>query len=251
MYSLNNPIENGKTPLKTDWSVIDTGNETERSQLVSNGIYWVYGVKRSYNYVVVYNDNTIAKTNTLTDLSETDEKKITSVFIGPSITEIGNELFKNKESLSSVTFQSTSQLTTIGDEAFRGCKVLKKITIPKNVTTIKTGAFKGCVGLESVSFANGSQLTTIGSEAFSDCATLENMSIPASITSIGYDAFLVVDDAKLINNIIKNNDFLVKEEDVNSNYILYKTIDNDKNNFITSFVFDFSVWFWTGKSYHS
>ncbi len=55
-------------------------------------------------------------------------------------------------------------VTSIGEEAFRGCKQLTSVAIPDSVTSIEYMAFYGCKGLTSVT-------------------------IPDSVTSIGYGAF--------------------------------------------------------------
>ena len=101
-------------------------------------------------------------------------------------------------------------VTAIGDDAFRGCSALKKVTIPQSVTSIGDSAFAGCHNLDSVtingaatSIGNraftecpltttlslGKKITTIGDEAFYYCIELESVTIPQSVTSIGNDAF--------------------------------------------------------------
>lgn len=102
-------------------------------------------------------------------------------------------------------------VTAIGDEAFRGCSALKKVTIPQSVTSIGDSAFAGCHNLDSVTINDaatsignraftecpltttlslGKKITTIGDEAFYDCRGLTSVTIPPSVTSIGKKAFL-------------------------------------------------------------
>ena len=101
-------------------------------------------------------------------------------------------------------------VTAIGDDAFRGCSALKKVTIPQSVTSIGDSAFAGCHNLDSVTINDaatsignraftecpltttlslGKKITTIGDEAFYYCIELESVTIPQSVTSIGNDAF--------------------------------------------------------------
>ena len=101
-------------------------------------------------------------------------------------------------------------VTAIGDDAFRGCSALKKVTIPQSVTSIGDSAFAGCHNLDSVTIKDaatsigswafdecyklttlslGKNITTIGDYAFLDCHTLDNVTIPPSVTSIGKSAF--------------------------------------------------------------
>ena len=101
-------------------------------------------------------------------------------------------------------------VTAIGDDAFRGCSALKKVTIPQSVTSIGDSAFAGCHNLDSVTindaatsigrraFAEcpltttlelGENITTIGDHAFYYCLKLKSVTIPQSVTSIGDHAF--------------------------------------------------------------
>ena len=101
-------------------------------------------------------------------------------------------------------------VTAIGDDAFRGCSALKKVTIPQSVTSIGDSAFAGCRNLDSLTINDaatsignraftecpltttlslGKKITTIGDEAFYDCRGLTSVTIPQSVTSIGNDAF--------------------------------------------------------------
>ena len=102
-------------------------------------------------------------------------------------------------------------VTAIGDDAFRGCSALKKVTIPQSVTSIGDSAFAGCHNLNSLTINDaatsignraftecpltttlslGKKITTIGDEAFYDCRGLTSVTIPPSVTSIGKKAFL-------------------------------------------------------------
>ena len=101
-------------------------------------------------------------------------------------------------------------VTAIGDDAFRGCSALKKVTIPQSVTSIGDSAFAGCHNLNSLTINDaatsignraftecplatklslGKKITTIGDHAFYDCRELNNVTIPQSVTSIGDHAF--------------------------------------------------------------
>ena len=58
----------------------------------------------------------------------------------------GNVIIPEKATYAGMTFAVTS----IGDDAFRGCSGLTTVTIPNSVTSIGWSAFSGCSGLTSV-----------------------------------------------------------------------------------------------------
>ena len=90
--------------------------------------------------------------------------------------------------MESVTFETGSELTLIGERAFSGCTALESIEIPKSVETIENDAFYGCSKLSGLTFEAGSALTTIGESAFNETA-LVSVTIPKSVQTIGMYAF--------------------------------------------------------------
>jgi uncharacterized repeat protein (TIGR02543 family) len=78
-------------------------------------------------------------------------------------------------------------VTAIGDDAFRGCSALKKVTIPQSVTSIGDSAFAGCHNLDSVTIKDAA--TSIGSRAFTECPLTTTLSLGKNITTIGDHAF--------------------------------------------------------------
>ena len=78
-------------------------------------------------------------------------------------------------------------VTSIGNNAFKGCSAITSVTIPSSVTSIGEGAFYGCSALTGITIP--SSLTSIGETVFSDCSGLTSISIPGSVTSIGNGVF--------------------------------------------------------------
>jgi len=79
-----------------------------------------------------------------------------------------------------------NNVTSIGDDAFRGCRALTSITIPNSVTSIGDFAFFYCTSLTSINIPNS--VTSIGDSAFGD-TDLTSITIPSSVTSIGCGIF--------------------------------------------------------------
>lgn len=73
-------------------------------------------------------------------------------------------------------------ITSLADNAFEGCVLLKNITIPSSVKRIGRAAFSTCVKLESISIPNG--VEQIGGFAFDYCQSLKKLQIPEGVKVI-------------------------------------------------------------------
>ena len=94
-------------------------------------------------------------------------------------------LYLNNELVTDLVIPDS--VTSIGEYAFSGCKLLESVTIPDSVTSIGNNAFRDCTSLTSITIP--SSVTSIGDSAFSGCKLLESVTIPDSVTSIGNYAF--------------------------------------------------------------
>lgn len=88
------------------------------------------------------------------------------------ITEIKGSIFKSKNKVTSLTFDS--YLRTIGDGAFKGMHVTN-LTIDNPNLNIGTEAFRGCTNLASVSL----NCLNIYPNAFSDCTAMKTLDVKA------------------------------------------------------------------------
>lgn len=86
-----------------------------------------------------------------------------------------------------VDYTIPNSVTSIGFEAFCGCKKLEKVIIPDGLETIEIGAFEDCERLISVNFPNN--ILSIGYRAFKNCSSLTSVTIPDRTKDVGSNAF--------------------------------------------------------------
>lgn len=110
---------------------------------------------------------------------------VTKIKIPDGVTSIGANAFFGCRMLSSIVIPDG--VTSIGKYAFYLCNSLTNVTLPNSVTSIGTWAFYGCNGLTSITIPNS--VTSIGYKAFENCTSLNNVTIPNSVTEIGESAF--------------------------------------------------------------
>lgn len=110
---------------------------------------------------------------------------IKKVIIENGVTNIANNAFRNCKGLTSITIPKS--VTCIGEYAFYDCYSLTSVTIPNSVTSIGENAFQYCSGLTSLTIPNS--ITNIGHGTFQCCYGLTSVTIPNSVTSIGGNAF--------------------------------------------------------------
>lgn len=96
------------------------------------------------------------------------------------------EIISNKLIVGCQNTVIPSSVTSIGDNAFKGCSNLTSITIPSSVTSIGVSAFSSCSGLTSVTLPTS--LKSIGSSAFYNSG-LTGITIPSGVTNISSTAF--------------------------------------------------------------
>lgn len=79
------------------------------------------------------------------------------------------------------------EISSIGENALRGCTGLTEIEISGNVTEIGANAYAGCKKLSKIMIP--ASVKSIGQRAFYGCSSLFELDIPSGVKSIGILAF--------------------------------------------------------------
>lgn len=96
--------------------------------------------------------------------------------------------FSGNVNITSITFASGSQITWIGDHAFKNCEGLKTINgVPDGLNTIKDWCFEG-TGLEHVDLSN-TAITIINEGAFYNNKSLTSVNLPNGLKEFKNKAF--------------------------------------------------------------
>ena len=157
-------------------------NETEITT-IEDGVWTVYNGSQAD--LTVWTNYDEIKVTALGDGLFKGNKTIRSFYPHHCgwFTTIGAEAFAD----SSVEYvELFGSITEIGDEAFRNCTNITELTLPESLTTIGSGALEGCTGITELTLPES--LTTIGAGAFKGCTGIAELTLPASLTSIGSGA---------------------------------------------------------------
>ena len=172
-----------------------------------------WGVESDYSVGLKYSLNTDEKGYTVVGIGycEDTDLVIPATYRGLPVTAIGSNAFESVRSFKSVSIPAS--VTTIGEKAFAHCGVTS-VTFATNsqLTTVDRYAFFSSSSLQSIALPDG--VTTIGEAAFNGCNNITSISIPDSITTIenraldfNSSAFTVYNNAKYLGN--STNPYLV------------------------------------------
>ena len=137
--------------------------------------------------VTVINDSVFKGCSSLVDPDLTDSK----------VTSIGGHAYENCTSLGETdattgkkTLELPKTVTNIGNDAFKntGLEVIAIQKPDSGTVTIQDGVFADNKDLETITIAEDA-ITAIPQDAFSGCTSLAEVVIPEGVTSIGSNAF--------------------------------------------------------------
>ncbi len=117
-------------------------------------------------------------------------KYIKTVTIPDSVTSIGDDAFRGCDSL---TYNEKDGVKYLGNSthpyivAMEADESITSVDLPNTVKVIYTNALYGCSSLTSITIPDS--VTSIGGSAFGGCDSLTSITIPDSVTSIGGSAF--------------------------------------------------------------
>ena len=119
---------------------------------------------------------------------------LSDVYIGSCVASLDryafgsyNTSYREPAKMTAVTFSEDSQLTYLGEGAFRWCDRLKTIELPNTLQTMDFYAFYGCSALTEIVIPDS--VTTIRGSAFWDCIFLTDVTIGSGVTYFGAGAF--------------------------------------------------------------
>lgn len=135
--------------------------------------------------------------DTVTEMGSAVFKKcsnLTSVEMGKNIEVMGGECFGNCKSLVSLVLPDS--LKELRGETFINCSSLTSVVLPKNITEIKGNTFENCKSLISIDIPIG--VTRIAAHAFYGCSSLSSVYVPDTVVEIGSSAFRKCDSLEEI-----------------------------------------------------
>lgn len=105
---------------------------------------------------------------------------------GLTVTKIARTTYYDSINDSMMTLVVPNTVTEIGDEAFKNCRNLVSVTLPDTITSIGYRAFFGCIKLADFRIPAG---VTELKNSFLAGTALSAIEIPESVTTIEYGAF--------------------------------------------------------------
>ncbi|MBO4821752.1 MAG: leucine-rich repeat protein [Prevotella sp.] len=210
--SLNSVKVGWATPLSVPENVFDGVDLANATLTVPNGMENIYreapvwknfGNYATFKSFVIFADANVERI--CVEKWDTNGDGRLGYDEAAAVTALDNSFEGNTDITSFEELVEFTGITSIPEQAFRGCSALAKLTLPTKVTTIGAEAFKGCTALNNVTLP--STLVTIGDKAFYGCDAFTTCSIPANVEAVGKGAFGSCSSLKSFSVNSKNTHF--------------------------------------------
>lgn len=113
-----------------------------------------------------------------------NSSRVASVTIPAGVKLLGRRAFQNCKSLEQADIRVSGE---VKEGAFRGCDLLRTVTVASSTHTIGNNAFSEDVALSGVTLSEG--VRTLGADVFSGCVSLTSIHTPKSLRTMGESAF--------------------------------------------------------------
>ena len=137
-----------------------------------------------------YNGKPVTK---ISDGMFENDTNITTITLSSNITYIGNNAFKDCPNLKQIIFKSASTYSSASADTHSGSYAITTLAVVNgkkdpnnNVAVIGESAFYNCTALESIDVSSA---TTIGKNAFYGCSKLESVSLNDNLTKLADSTF--------------------------------------------------------------
>lgn len=128
---------------------------------------------------------TISKIADATATVPDNYKEIISVAIPEGYVSIGDNAFRGCENLERISLPST--LKELGKRVFAGCGKLQEIVLPKGITDIGAYCFEKCTGMKTIKLPL--KIKSLEQGAFQNCSSLTSIDLPRGLKYIEKDCF--------------------------------------------------------------
>lgn len=129
----------------------------------------------------------------LSNVKRKENERIKFIIIVENVNAIGRE-FKNNNLVNK--FIIKEPVSSISEEAFRGCIALTSIEFPSTLRSIEHSTFRMCESLKKVVIPKS--VPSVGEHALRGCHNLIDVTIPSSVGKIGKSCFRGDNHMKII-----------------------------------------------------
>ena len=192
--SLNNVKVGWAEPLEVNANIFNGVNLTSATLEVPLGVEALYkeapvwknfGTIATFKSFVAFVDP-VVESVCLAKWDTNGDGKI-SIEEASAVTSLDNAFEGNTLITSFDELAEFTALTSLPDNAFKGCSSLINVTLPAKLASIGSSTFEGCSMLGTVTLP--ATVTTIGERAFYACDAFTSVYLPPSVKNIGGGAF--------------------------------------------------------------